>query len=264
MLEWQHRGQTIFIDGGSVYESWMAAARAEPEGSGRRLLAELDADTQRTRYEFAVETVLENVTRRPCGDLVLRSVLSKGKRITIVPGESVAKTSTRPSNWRDPLPLNAKNICTVPYGAPDQGLGTGIGADATIFYSPKHFKGATEAGKAQDEALLHELVHAYQIATGTLSCESHGHNMITVDEVVAIAIVNIYALQGNRPLRKDHGLSFAAIPENGENKWLANMRDPIREFCERERPFALQLAKMVPFGFNPFRASIPMPGMIRF
>jgi len=263
MLEWQHRGQTIFIDGSSVYESWMTAARAEPEGSGRRLIAELDADTQRTRFENAVEIVLENLTKRPCGDLVLRSVLGKGKRIMIVPGESVEKTSTKPSNWRDPLPLNATNICTVAYGAPDQGLGTGMGADATICYSPKHFKGATEAGKAQDEALLHELVHAYQIVTGTLSCASHGHNMITVDEVVAIAIVNIYALQGNRPLRKDHSLTFDPIPANGENKWLANMRDPIREFCDRERPFALQLAKMVPFGFNPFRACITRPGMIQ-
>jgi hypothetical protein len=260
MLEWNYKGGTIFIDGGSIHASWMSAAAKESAGSVRRMIAELEAGSQQSNYEHAVATVLDNLPLRTCGDLVLRSVLSKGKRIAIAPTDSVEATSTKPSNWRDPLPLNAKNVCVTPYGAPDQGPGTGKGADVTIFYSPRLYKGAKEAGKAQDEALLHELVHAYQIVTGTLSCASHGHDMLTVDEVIAIAIVNIYAVQWNRPLRKDHSLGFDPIPINGENKWLANMRNPIKDFCERERPFALQLAKMVPFGFNPFRACIPIPG----
>jgi hypothetical protein len=88
--------------------------------------------------------------------------------------------------------------------------GTGV----IIHYNPWEWPqiGGGAPGRARDEILLHELVHAYMIQRGMSSVRNLAkpsysqrvRRFTIVDDFYAVMVTNVYASECGRPLRQDH------------------------------------------------------------
>lgn len=227
----QYKTYPIKIDGGSVLDD-VIGIFSKP--------AAVDS------YEKAVTSVLDKLTTRSFGvGRILFNFLSKDKTIIIVPYKEAKCNAFA----RDSIPV----------------LDSG---DAIVTFSPATFntKGGICSetykdgiGMEEDEALLHELLHAFRIIRGTFNQvalykqdKMYGNS----EELFAILITNMYMSEnGKTVLRKDH-TGFSALPQ----KWSTTetfMQDRdffywVERFWSEERQLAGMLSNL-PAPFNPFR-----------
>ncbi|AHG92278.1 hypothetical protein J421_4743 (plasmid) [Gemmatirosa kalamazoonensis] len=102
--------------------------------------------------------------------------------------------------------------------------GTGVGSDAVIRYSPLRWESDAGGwsydtrriwqtvtghpppapGDDRGEVLLHELVHAYRDLLGVRHSRPMGLGYDTREELIAIAVANLYNVERTRPLRAGH------------------------------------------------------------
>jgi hypothetical protein len=128
----------------------------------------------------------------------------------------------------------------------------GRGAGAIIDYFPFEWPqiGAGQPGRARDEILMHELVHAYMIQRGLSSVRRLNRHMFArrvrrfdiVDDFYAVMITNVYASETSRGRRQDHH-AFNALGRNA----MSIASDP------RFRPFFTALANHAPALVNVLR-----------
>jgi hypothetical protein len=117
-----------------------------------------------------------------------------------------------------------------------------------VYFTPLDWRGKVRPGEAQDEILLHELVHAYRKLTGTERCRPWGTRMNTEEEVIAIAVTNMYASERRRPLRESHA---GYVEMSNAKAWIRRHWLPLRRF--RDDPLAKDLSKLTAATFHPFQ-----------
>jgi hypothetical protein len=127
--------------------------------------------------------------------------------------------------------------------------------------------GSQGPGSASDEVLCHELVHALYQLRGLQRCRaatgpSQGFDI--EEDILAVAIANVYSSETGRKLRKDHHLhqeltytGFARAKEkHGLSEIFYALHEiPITRFCVYFWNCARALAK-VKASFNPFAVAL--------
>lgn len=212
------------------------------------------------RYRRAVEQVLNNIASKETGKWILRADVRKP--VAIVPG-TPQHTGSSAENPLDATQEDARErTCRIVNGiaagspAPNGQFGTGIGSAVTIYFTPLDWVNKVRPGERQDEVLLHELVHTFRKATGTQACRPWGGLMDTEEEVMCIAITNMYASEWRRPLR-DHHHGFTAL--SNPNQWVQRNAPPCLRLWLEQKPLCDRIAKENTIPFNPFRDLSPGP-----
>jgi hypothetical protein len=190
-------------------------------------------------YEQAVADTLDFIqatARPPCvGEIVLEEVLfnTGNRKLKIVPRpEDLPSASMQiqvhntnaevdAANWQN---ASAKGVRTFAGHMDDPTtpnkderfdlnsfVGTGKGSDATVFFTPIDGPSAAPGtkglcGEANDDLLLHELIHAIRIMQGkdnpVPTDDKHYDNQ---EEWLAILVTNVYMSEkGDWPLRAHH------------------------------------------------------------
>lgn len=244
-----YKNYPIVIDGSSTLEDIAQTITGVPGAIIDGVLGNNPAQN----YEKAVKGVLDKITKRKngVGDQVL-AAFPKNKTIFIVPyipdkkKEQECNPETRTTN------VFEKGKVRIRFNPADWKAG------AVCAKSAKPV--GTAVGTDPDEALLHELLHAYRFVRGTRSkivFNKEDKMYGDIEELFAILTTNIYMSEnGKIRLRKDHN-DYFELPA----KWATSetfMRDPdyfpwIENFWWTERPLIPNIA-MGTAAFNPFRA----------
>jgi hypothetical protein len=147
--------------------------------------------------------------------------------------------------------ISAKNGALL-----DGDRGTGRGSDVLLKFTPKTWIGGTGPGEAPDEVLFHELMHSFRQTTGTFRCIAARHEMDTEEEVIAIALTNMYSSERGRPARKNHRTdnkgSFVALPRAEHASWVQQHAPYLKSFFNQNRSLCQQLLRLPNVSFNPF------------
>jgi len=221
-------------------------------------------DWSQTNYENAVVQVLSNIYRSQVGKALIDHLARQDRLVMIMPC-TTGDPRTTAMDIHAAFPAGVRERLCTSTGYRHVGArrllarytGTGRGSPAAILFTPGAYVGKTSAGERQDEVLLHELVHAIRITTGTQTCRPWGHQMHSVDEVIAITLTNLYSstLNPPRPLRKDH-TGYSAVQGSPED-WIDHMKPALQEFARRNQLLVYHLQRAsLQSGFQPFRGSI--------
>jgi hypothetical protein len=234
----QYKNYPIYIDGSSVW------------GEIKEAVFSKSKDT--TGYETAVTSILETITNRANGiGQKLFNALPADKNIVIVP-------------YNDQELIKKYGKCNaLAAGATSFERG-----EARVRFTPESWKAGGQCaldnapgiGIAEDEVLLHELLHAYRKVRGTFNrmpLNTPGMSYENLEEYFAIVVSNIYMSEnGKLNFRKDHA-GFEALPANSatSDKFIEDKENHkwVSYLWNIEQPFSLFVAGS-PAKFNPFRA----------
>ena len=168
-------------------------------------------DTKAKRYRDDVISQLKEIKRWRTGNALLNEFEGKLNFVTIVPyhGRSGLQNAdvVTPGLGAE-IRATAKGR-PVKYGNPsDTRRGTGIGASATVEYTPDMWPvvaGPVDPGGAADEALYHELVHASRIVRGLADRMPVNKKYGDEEEYLAVLLANIYLSEkGQWVFRANH------------------------------------------------------------
>lgn len=240
-------------------------------------------------WENGVLDVLQSLQLPPCvtSSAILDGIRRTGKAVTIIPVERPLYPDKRDANaFTDPMdPVAA----TIPGGKPDPPQnppvkGSGAGSDSVVSFAAQDWEPASSTAslRAEDEALLHELVHAFRQTSGledsfpldapfevlsrgggtvsqlksqTTATKPTKHSQIynEYEEFVAILLTNIYRSENQRVgLKRDHlgGDGELAYPLTNARNFLTVWRPQIERLCGEMHLLCNQLAA-VECHFNP-------------
>ncbi|OAI54568.1 hypothetical protein AYO44_03220 [Planctomycetaceae bacterium SCGC AG-212-F19] len=167
-------------------------------------------------YKIEIDTTLDEIARTFTGRALLHGFRTYTSRTTnILPLFDRLDTATQVHGMEADGTFNGEQQFEPSgpnAGAPDPGtrLGTGVGADAFIFFRRQDWDGSDGPATLPDEVLFHEMVHALRIMGGK-SCYRLPVGLRqyqTEEEFFAILLANIYISEKAQgaavPLRADH------------------------------------------------------------
>ena len=248
-------------------------------------------------YVNSIWRIVDNIHRIRTGRIVLEAIQGTNKRFRFTPYNRATgeppNAFALPDDWQDATPNRRPALSC---GGPNTGRpihqwsifgsefgqvsGTGEGSHVSVAFSAGMWRrrsdwgldadsgllyplppGPAEApagpGSTRDEILLHELLHGFRMASGTLHCSATnmGH-YDTFEEFFAIVVANMYMSQisgtTDTPLRAHHHgftvLPFTSLfPDDRQNQiWLAQIN-------RQHSSLITRLAMEVEAPFNPFR-----------
>ncbi len=244
-------------------ENWIGGAqeRYEKTVSSRAL-----------EYEKKVLDVLMTISSFRTGSAVIRAISSQTRNLQIIPwiGGGSKDSPNASESAEDYEAATARN--RLQRGKDGEALrplrrGTGAGSDATVKYLPyifaQNMKGADQGadeskappGTLQDEALLHEIVHALEDMAGRLVRRRIPFQPRSSDwgEWFAILITNIYRSERRLPLLRRHHAGFSAYETTAEGFLLTAMNPThLRQF-RRRYPMLFSEIRTVGAEFNPVK-----------
>jgi hypothetical protein len=223
LMRWLRKN--IAVDGDGFLErpfgwSWLPA-----------LAPSAEAKQNRDIYETWIERLLGYISTPAVGYWIVGSIQrAASHRVLIKPWQAPDEDSKRYS-WERLTPDNAYVIPSDWAGAanPNEVIqrrehemsdgrtwveeikGSGHGSDAFVYMTPWFLPSLSTqqcprfAGRAPDEVLLHEMVHALNVLTHQLAgYESAPAGFGNLEEFTAVLFTNLYSSQTGRPLRADH------------------------------------------------------------
>ena len=261
----------VYVDG-DVYTSGYFGLHILPTDQAQR---------NRDRYNAMVESILAKFAQYQSAHALMTSILKLYPKTVILrpyvpvavqsdPKGDACNSVTTPRDVKDAFPPNIDTKLCKPEGADKNDLGTGRGTKATVYFSPwlwvdyKSTCVPTQrgiAGANSDEVLLHELVHALEIMSGTLdTCTRFpGHDdkffrSSTVAEFNAVLVTNVYSSETARPLSQDHsGFEELKPPLIATKNWYYDhFAAAIDRFAAAHPDLAAQLRSFATIRFNPF------------
>ena len=140
-------------------------------------------------------------------------------------------------------------------------LGTGVGTDSIIKFTPSQFltSGMADArkkklppGARRDEVLFHEMVHSLRQMVGMMNCTTGYPGFDTKEEVWAIMTTNVYCSAWRRPLRRDHD-GFSTMTDDEIAGFYKKFEVMIGYMCVDLPTFTRNVAQIDYIKFNPFR-----------
>lgn len=228
------------------------------------------------RYERDVEQQLVQLMLFETGRVVVGELWGRRPRtVRVVPWRSVehnadAAAVSRRDAFAAGMPIRNAGDGRVIRGA---GVGTGRGSDSVVHYTPDTFgedrggwsgearaawvllTGAEPPGPGDDrgEVLLHELVHALQELTGTMTNAPTpaAAALDTVSEFNAIVVANVYSSERGRLLRAHH---HGQVPATNPDAFRFHpmLASRLHELRKRLPGLAGRLG-LIDTPFNPFR-----------
>src|SRR5262249_12294511 len=150
---------------------------------GKSLKGWIFSDGQDAKYENDVADLIKRINGTQTGAAVLQAIQNyPGKTLTIVPynekdaeGHGANNAYEVPTSWADAAPRGGKAYrgrSALPASVRDERYatfseeGTGKGSDAELHFSQTAGTANRGPGGADDESLLHELVHALRDMEG--------------------------------------------------------------------------------------------------
>lgn len=219
-------------------------------------------------YENAVFDILEHITYRSgsrVGNLIIMGVLSHASGVA---GRGVRIfTSRRPIANAITTPLDRSSDPAA------QGSNflfrRGGGAQSTIAYFPFEWPviGSGPPGQAQDEILLHEMIHVYMIQRGLSSVQGlrvagrpHRARVFDiVDDFFTVMLTNVYASERGRPLRSDHSVDSPRLNRTAEQVGNDEAFAQFFQSLERALPDLVRELQQIDTPFNPWRVRNALP-----
>jgi hypothetical protein len=184
--------------------------------------------TDREDYKKKVKSRLNQIKGRRTGSALLGEIAATGRTLRIVPyrGPGV-NAETAPSVERDWSGATARGK-PIDYQDKNGDIGTGAGANATIFFAPDLYTRSVmrRPAKGPDESLFHEMVHASRIMRGVFDRVPVDREYDDEEEYLAIALTNIYlsekgqwSFRGNhhRPDRRLEGSDASHFLDNPQH-----------------------------------------------
>jgi hypothetical protein len=209
-----------------------------------------------TAYENSVIDVLNRIERQAVGHLLL-SLIPVYYPVLIV------KMTDEIANALGTSTCNAATIMsrdTIPLPS-----GKALRGYSKMAYTPNDSQECRRGpGTRPDEALFHELVHAYHRAmhgglnpfysiTGTIS----GNDLSdfgNLDEFQSILVANMYISEYSSALRRDHKSSATLPPELSTSRAYCDAYRPsIKLLAQRQRRLMNLLSFLTEPRFNPLR-----------
>jgi hypothetical protein len=223
-------------------------------------------------YENKVLAILMTINSWRTGQAVIRAFGSQTRNLQIIPwiGGGSTDSPNASAGAEDYEAATARN--RLQRGNDGEALrplrrGTGTGSDVTVKYLPyifaRNVKGADEGaeeskappGTLQDEALLHEIVHALEQMSGGLVRRRIPFQPGYSDwgEWFAILIANIYRSERGLPSLRRHHVGFKAY-ESTTGEFLRTAMNPthLRQF-RRRYPMLFTEIRAVEAEFNPVK-----------
>jgi hypothetical protein len=180
--------------------------------------------TEKANYIRDVNSRLGQILQRATGLALFSEISDTNRSLSIVPfhGSDINAEAA----WRNQSDVVDSTAAGRPvdYGSDtDKRVGTGLGTDSVIDFTPGIFVGSVmaEEGYAPDEVLFHEMIHASRIMRGKLDSVPVNAGYDDEEEYLAIVLSNIYLSEkGQVRFTASHGNWPKGFVPTGANALL--------------------------------------------